>query len=126
MYEEQETMQASAQVIEADVELDVAHYRGILKQRVRYYLAQREAGVPAVGAAILDLIILGNLEGCVLDIESLSDVMDVSRTMVRQHLVELIRDGWVDVRQTALGASLHASEKAATYADQWIGIAGAE
>jgi len=119
-------MQAHAHRIEDDVEVDVRHYRGILKQRVRYYLAQREAGVPVVGAAMLDLIILGNLEGCIMDIESLSDVMDVSRTLVRHHLMELIRDGWVEVRQSSLGASLHASEKAATFADQWIGIASAE
>lgn len=119
-------MQAYADRIEEDIEVDVEHYRGILKQRVRYYLAQREAGVPAVGAAILDLVILGNLEGCIMNIESLSDVMDVPRTMVRQHLMELIRDGWVEVKQSSLGASLHTSEKAATFADHWIGIASAE
>lgn len=119
-------MQAQAKTIENDLEVDIAHYRGILKQRVRYYLAQREAGVPAVGAAILDLVILGNLEGCIMNVESLSDVMDVARNTVRLNVVELIRDGWIEVQQSPLGASLHASEKAATFADQWIGIAQAE
>jgi hypothetical protein len=91
-------MQALAEKIEDDGEPDIAHYRAILKQRVRYYLAQREAGVPADGVAILDLIILGNLEGCIMNVESLSDVMDAGRGAVRQRVVDLVRDGWVEVR----------------------------
>lgn len=117
-------MQASvARNDEWEAQADVARYRAILKQRTRYYLAQRDAGVPAIGAAILDLIILGNLEGCCMDMESLADVVGLSRTTVRQQVVELIKDGWVEVAQSRTGVSLHATEKAAGFAEQWIGIA---
>jgi len=119
-------MQANAETYESDLDVDVNHYRGILKQRTRYYLAQRDAGVPVIGAAILDLIILGNLEGCFMDVNSLSEVMSVSRNMVRQEVVELIRDGWVEVKQSQTGSSLHVTEKATAFAEQWIGIASAE
>jgi hypothetical protein len=123
---EQETMQASiAFDDEWEAQADVARYRAILKQRTRYYLAQRDAGVPALGAAILDLVILGNLEGCCMDVESLSGVLALPRAAVRQQVVELIKDGWVEVAQSRAGASLHATEKAAGFAEQWIGIAGA-
>jgi hypothetical protein len=123
-------MQASAVLAVSDdgwsAEAEVARYRTILKQRTRYYLAQRDAGVPALGAAILDLIILGNLEGCGMGVESLSVVLMLPRAAVRQQVVELIREGWVEVAQSASGAGLHATEKAASYAEQWIGIAAAE
>lgn len=104
---------------------DVVRYRAILKQRTRYYLAQRDAGVPALGAAILDLIILGDLEGCFMDVEALSEVLGLPRNAVRQQAVELIKDGWIEVTHCAAGAGLHATEKAAGFAEQWIGIAAA-
>ena len=123
-------MQASAALAvlnnEWDAEADLARYRTILKQRTRYYLAQRDAGVPALGAAILDMVILGNLEGCRMDIELLSDVLVLSRTAVRQQVVDLIKDGWVEVVQSCSGASLFATDKAAGFAEQWIGIAAPE
>jgi DNA-binding MarR family transcriptional regulator len=123
-------MQANAETYEPDLDVpdldvDVNHYRGILKQRTRYYLAQRDAGVPVIGAAILDLIILGNLEGCFMDMESLSEVMSIARPTVRQEVVTLIRDGWVKVEQSQAGSSLHVTEKAAAFAEQLIGIASA-
>lgn len=104
---------------------EVSHYRVILRQRTRYYLAQRDAGVPPVCAAMLDLVILGNLEGCFMDIEALAEVMAMPRAAVRERVVELIREGWIEVRQSASGAGLHATEKAATFAEHWIGIANA-
>jgi hypothetical protein len=117
-------MQASAALYEEqEVQADAARYRAILKQRTRYYLAQRDAGVPALGAAILDLIILGNLESCRMDVEALSEVLALSRAAVRQQVVELIKDGWVEVAQSCAGTSLHATDKAAGFAEQWIGIA---
>ena len=109
----------------AEPAADVTRYRAILRQRTRYYLAQREAGVPPLGAAILDLVILGNLEGCFMDVEALAEVMDLARNSARERVVELIRDGWVEVRQSATGAGLHATEKAAAFAEHWIGIADA-
>jgi hypothetical protein len=103
---------------------DVARYRAILKQRTRYYLAQRDAGVPALGAAILDLIILGDLECCLMNVDALALVLAMPRSAVRQQVVDLIKDGWIEVTQSASGAGLHATEKAAGFAEQWIGIAG--
>ena len=123
----QETMQTCATKKEgfADVGEEIGHYRAILRQRTRYYLAQRDAGVPPVGAAILDLVILGNLEGCFINIEALAEVLDIARGAARERVVELIREGWIEVRQTASGAGLHATEKAAECAEHWIGIARA-
>lgn len=108
---------------DSGLEADVFRYRAILQQRTRYYLAQRDAGVPALGAAILDLIILGNLECCFMDVESLSAVLALPRAVVRQQVVDLIKDGWVEVAQSTSGAGLHATEKSASFAEQWIGIA---
>lgn len=116
-------MQVNAVRYEQDLRSEVSHYRAILKQRTRYYLAQRDAGVPLVGAAILDLVILGNLEACFMDIESVADVMCMPRPAARQEIVGLIREGWLEVRQTSDGAGLHATDKAAGFAEQWIGIA---
>ncbi len=120
-------MQATAEAWDhgGSAQADVARYRAILKQRTRYYLAQRDAGVPPLGAAILDLIILGDLEGCFMDVESLSQVLGLSRNAVRQQVVELIKDGWIEVAHVPAGAGLHATEKAAGFAEQWIGIAAA-
>lgn len=116
-------MQASSAQYDDDVRNEVSHYRAILKQRTRYYLAQRDAGVPMIGAAILDLVILGNLEGCFMDIESVADVMCMPRPAARQEIVELIREEWLEVQHSPDGAGLHATEKAAGFAEQWIGIA---
>ena len=125
--EEQEAMQTNAAIDETgDVQAEVARYRAILKQRTRYYLAQRDAGVPALGAAILDLVILGNLENCCMDVNALSQVLGLERTAVRPQVVELIKGGWVEVTQSPSGASLHATEKAASYAEHWIGLAAAD
>lgn len=120
-------MQACAKLPEEEVGLgeDVVHYRAILRQRTRYYLAQRDAGVPAIGAAILDLLILGNLEGCFMDVDSVAEVMAMTRGAARERVVELIREGWVEVRHREGGAGLYATEKAASFAEHWIGIAGA-
>ena len=121
-------MQATAAAATPDdggVRADAARYRAILKQRTRYYLAQRDAGVPALGAAILDLIILGDLEGCFMDVAALARVLGLPRNAMRQQVVELIKDGWIEVTQAAGGAGLHATEKAAGFAEQWIGIAAA-
>ena len=119
-------MQATAAAFdEGGLQADIVRYRAILKQRTRYYLAQRDAGVPALGAAILDLIILGDLEGCFMDVESLSEVLGLARNAVRHQVVELIKDGWIEVTHAAAGAGLHATEKAAGFAEQWIGIAAA-
>jgi DNA-binding IclR family transcriptional regulator len=115
----------SAELTESSHQADVRHYRGILKQRTRYYLAQRDAGVPALGAAILDLVILANLEGCFMNVESLAEVTGMARNTIRLQVVELIRAGWIDVTQSPAGAGLYASEMAASHAEQWIGIAGA-
>lgn len=119
-------MQARAVLCDdGGIQADIVRYRSILKQRTRYYLAQRDAGVPALGAAILDLIILGDLEGCFMDVEALAEVLALPRNAVRQQVVELIKDGWIEVAHAASGAGLHASEKAAGFAEQWIGIAAA-
>lgn len=120
-------MQTNAAIDEAwDLQDEVARYRTILKQRTRYYLAQRDAGVPALGAAILDLVILGNLENCCMDVNALSQVLGLDRSAIRPQVVELIQGGWVEVRQSSSAASLHATEKAASYAEQWIGLAAAD
>ena len=120
-------MQACTKRAEAEVGLgdDVTHYRAILRQRTRYYLAQRDAGVPAIGAAILDLVILGNLEGCSMNVEAVAEVMGMARGAARERVVELIRAGWIEVRHTETGAGLYATEKAASFAEHWIGIASA-
>jgi hypothetical protein len=118
-------MQAIAiQPDDSAFQADTHRFRAVLKQRTRYYLAQRDDGVPALGAAILDLIILGNLECCFMDVESLSEVLSLPRNAVRQHVVDLIKAGWVEVAQTCSGTGLHATEKAAGFAEQWIGLAG--
>jgi hypothetical protein len=109
---------------EGALQADTHRFRAVLKQRTRYYLAQRDDGVPALGAAILDLIILGNLECCFMDVESLSEVLSLPRNAVRQQVVDLIKDGWVEVAQSRSGTGLHATEKAADFAEQWIGLAG--
>jgi hypothetical protein len=120
-------MQARAKISEDEVGLrnDVTHYRAILRQRTRYYLAQRDAGVPAIGAAMLDLVILGNLEGCFMDVDAVAEVMGLVRSAARERVVELIRAGWIEVRQSETGPGLYATEKAAAFAEHWIGIASA-
>ncbi len=120
-------MQACAKKAEDETGLrdDVTHYRAILRQRTRYYLAQRDAGVPAIGAAILDLVILGNLEGCFMDVEALAEVMGLARGAARERVVELIREGWVEVRHSETAPGLYATEKAAAFTEHWIGIASA-
>ena len=116
---------AKDDIPEADIADEIAQYRAILRGRTRYYLAQREAGVPAVSAAILDMVILANLEGCFLDLEGLSRVADMPRQLTRERVMELIRGGWVEVRQSEAGAGLFATDMAASFTDHWIGIAHA-
>ena len=111
---------------DGSVQADVRHYRSILKRRTRYYLAQRDAGVPALGAAMLDLIILANLESCLMDVDALAGVMGLAPNAVRRQVVELISGGWIKVVQSPSGASLHATEKAADFAEQWMGIADSQ
>ena len=120
-------MQACRKTVEDESDLrdDIVHYRAILRQRTRYYLAQRDAGVPAPGAAVLDLLILGNLEGCFMDVDSVAEVLGLARSAARERVVDLIREGWVEVRHCETGAGLYATEKAASFAEHWIGIASA-
>ena len=99
---------------------DVALCRRVLKHRTRYYLAQRDAGVSALGAAILDLIVLGQIEGCCKRLGTLSEVLNLHRSTVRLHVVGLIKDGWVDVDNSVGEPLLNMSEKAANYASNWI------
>ena len=120
-------MQAHATTNDEEAELaaEVRRYRDILRRRTRYYLAQRDAGVPRRGTAILDLVILANLESCFMDMEALAEVMDLPRNAVRDRVVELIRGGWIEVRHSQSGAGLYATEKAGTFAESWLGIADA-
>ena len=99
---------------------NVALCRSVLKRRTRYYLAQREAGISAQGAGILDLVVLGQIEGCCMDVAMLSDVLNLSNSAVRLQVVELIKDGWVIVRNTGGQARLYMTDKAADYASTWI------
>jgi len=99
---------------------NVALCRSVLKRRTRYYLAQREAGISAQGAGILDLVVLGQIEGCCMDVAMLSDVLNLSNSAVRLQVVDLIKGGWVVVRNSDGQARLHMTDKAADYASTWI------
>jgi len=99
---------------------NVALCRSVLKRRTRYYLAQREAGISAQGAGILDLVVLGQIEGCCMDVAMLSDLLNLSNSTVRLQVVELIKGGWVVVRNNGEQARLHITDKAADYASTWI------
>lgn len=99
---------------------NVALCRSVLKRRTRYYLAQREAGISAQGAGILDLVVLGQIEGCCMDVAMLSDVLNLSSSAVRLQVVELIKGGWVVVYNGGGQARLHMTDKAADYASTWI------
>lgn len=99
---------------------DVALCRSVLKRRTRYFLAQREAGISAQGAGILDLVVLGQIEGCCMDIAKLSDLLNLPPSATRLQVVELIKDGWIAARNTGGQASLQMTDKAADYASTWI------
>ncbi len=99
---------------------NVALCRSVLKRRTRYYLAQREAGISAQGAGILDLVVLGQIEGCCMDVTMLSDVLNLSNSAMRLQVVDLIKGGWVVVRNSNGQARLHMTDKAADYASTWI------
>ena len=99
---------------------NVALCRSVLKRRTRYYLAQREAGISAQGAGILDLVVLGQIEGCCMDVAMLSDLLNLSNSTVRLQVVELIKGGWVVVRNSDGQARLHMTDKAADCASTWI------
>jgi hypothetical protein len=99
---------------------NVALCRSVLKRRTRYYLAQREAGISAQGAGILDLVVLGQIEGCCMDVAMLSDVLNLSNSAVRLQVVDLIKGGWVVVRNSDGQARLHMTDKAADCASTWI------
>ena len=99
---------------------NVALCRSVLKRRTRYYLAQREAGISAQGAGILDLVVLGQIEGCCMDVAMLGDVLNLSNSAVRLQVVDLIKGGWVVVRNSDGQARLHMTDKAADYASTWI------
>ena len=95
-------------------DLDVC--RDVLKNRTRYYLALREAGVPPLGVFILDVIALGCIEGYAMDIETLADLLNLPRPTVRLQVVTLIKDGWIETTQTPEGATLNMSEKGRQHA----------
>ncbi len=99
---------------------NIALCRSVLKRRTRYYLAQREAGISAQGAGILDLVVLGQIESCCMDVAKLSDVLNLSNSAVRLQVVELIKEGWIVVRNDGGQARLHMTDKAADYASTWI------
>lgn len=99
---------------------NIALCRSVLKRRTRYYLAQREAGISAQGAGILDLVVLGQIEGCCMDVAMLSDVLNVSTSTIRLQVVELIKEGWIVVRNDGGQARLCMTDKAADYASTWI------
>lgn len=99
---------------------NVALCRSVLKRRTRYYLAQREAGISAQGAGILDLVVLGQIEGCCMDVSKLTDLLNISNSAVRLQVVELIKGGWVVVRNVDGEARLYMTDKAADYASTWI------
>ena len=95
-------------------DLDVC--RDVLKNRMRYYLALREAGVPPLGVFILDVIALGCIEGYTMDIETLADLLNLPPPTVRLQVVTLIKDGWIEPVQTPERATLSMSEKGRQHA----------
>ena len=95
--------------LEPAVDLDVC--RGVLKNRTRYYMTLREAGVPALGIFILDVIALGGIEGYEMDVETLAELLNLPRPTVRLQVVTLIKDGWIEAVQTAEGTTLNMSDK---------------
>lgn len=99
---------------------NVALCRSVLKRRTRYYLAQREVGLSAQGAGILDLVVLGQIEGCCMDVNKLSDLLCLSNSAVRLQVVELIKDGWIVVRHDDGQPRLYMTDKAADHASTWI------
>ncbi|MCG8546319.1 MAG: hypothetical protein MJE12_19145 [Alphaproteobacteria bacterium] len=100
--------------LEPTWDLDVC--RDVLKNRTRYYLALREAGVPPLGVFILDVIVLGCIEGYTMDIETLADLLNLPPPTVRLQVVTLIKDGWIEPVQTPQRATLNMSEKGRQHA----------
>ena len=98
---------------------EAAACRSLLKQRTLYYLAQRESGIRPLGTIVLDLIALSDIEECCMSVDRLCEVLDLPMNTVRQHVVDLIKDGWVEPRHSADGMGLYMTAKAADHASSW-------
>lgn len=96
--------------------------RDVLKKRTRYYLALREAGVAPLGVFILDVIVLGSIEGYSMDIGALADILNLPQPTVRLQVVALIKDGWVDAAQSPAGTTVQLSEKGSSHAYSWVAM----
>lgn len=67
----------------------------ILRLRATYYGAQRDAGLIPGDISLMDMIMLGHLDGRPVDMSSLSNMLQMPRPTVRRHVGRLEKTGWL-------------------------------
>lgn len=97
--------------------------RRILRGRVRYHLAQREAEIRPQAAPVLDLIALAELEEFAVDIPVLADTLKMPQAAVRDQVVSLIKDGWIEAAHAGGSVRLKLTQKGRQSAADWINLA---
>jgi len=95
-------------------------YRGFVVARANCYRAQQKYGLTPVDGFILDLIAIADMDGLAVDMEELSAATEINLTAVRQHVVHLIKGGWIEVTPDNEGQWLHLTEKTSEILSDWM------
>jgi len=84
----------------------------ILRLRAAYYGAQRDVGLVAGDISLMDMIMLGHLEGRPVDMSSLSNMLKMPRPTVRRHVERLEKAGWLTRRRDGRHSYVYLTERA--------------
>lgn len=84
----------------------------VLRTRASYYCAQRNAGLQTIDIALMDMIMMGQLEGRPVDMSALAGIAQIPRPTVRRYVNRLSSEGWLAQKRQGRHRYLYLTDRA--------------